>query len=183
MLQHAYEILHRADFAPCTLGDSCLQSPKCHPRFTPAPNAHLHVIDSYCVMLFNQSELLGHMPTLAVTPRTDADKPDFILASDSKRLPGPDVIGNGGRIWSDLHPVRVLSVWRFVEACMLLLQRSRLYRSYWMSHLCYIALYVDENKDVFDDNDLKPVHKAAFDVLRSGKGHPLDILETPQSEV
>jgi len=134
-------------------------------------------------MLFNQSELLGHLPNLSATPRTNAAKPDFILASDLKRLPGPNELGSGGRISPDLHPVRALSVWRFVEACMLLLQRSRRYGGYWVSHLCYIALYVDKNKDVFDENDLEPVHKAAFGVIRSGKGRLRDVLGAPQSEI
>ena len=127
-------------------------------------------------MLFEKSEVLWNIPDLATVSSETTTKPDVILASDPKRLPGPDKLGRGGRFPSDLQPIRIPSAWRMVEACILLLKRDRKgYGTFWMSYLCYMAEYVN-NKDVFNEDDLEPTHKKFFKALKTGSGNPYNIL-------
>lgn len=175
-LQRAYDVLQRAGFSSCSLGESCHDSTGNRPRFYPAPTKHLHISEDSSIRLFEKSEVLWNIPNLATAPSDATPKPDVILASDSKRLPGPDQLGRGGRFPSNLHASRIPSAWRMVEACILLLRRDRkTYGSYWMSNLCYMAEYVT-SKDVLDENDLEASCKELFTALKTGSKSPYAFL-------
>ncbi|KAF1348564.1 hypothetical protein BDV97DRAFT_187934 [Delphinella strobiligena] len=182
-LQQAYKILLAATFslASCDLGESCLCSPQSTRRYVPAPSAHLHAPGDSIVMLFKQSELLSEVPDLTAISTQDNPKPDIVLASDTQRLPDADLLGRGGRFPSDLYPVRALSCRRFVQTCILVLQRDHKesHSSYFMSHLCYIADYVNDN-DIFDINDLRPSHRAVFEAVKYGTGNLWDHIRPPE---
>src|SRR6184192_2337386 len=114
MLQQAFSTLRSAGFPPCSSPQSCTASKE--RRYSPAPSEHLHLLDDLYIMLYKQSETLWNISNLATISSATAPKPDIILASDPNRLPGPSILGRGGRFSSDLHPVRIPSAWRLVEA-------------------------------------------------------------------
>jgi hypothetical protein len=78
------------------------------------------------------------------------DGKNIILASDPNQLPGPDILGRGGRLQQDLHPVRVPSIYQLVQALLLLAKKDqRTYGGYWMNWISYVLEFCTEN-GVFD---------------------------------
>lgn len=95
--------------------------------------------------LYKKSDLLWRLPNLS-----NVDGKNIILASDPNQLPGPDILGRGGRLQQDLHPVRVPSIYQLVQALLLLAKKDqRTYGGYWMNWISYVLEFCTEN-GVFD---------------------------------
>lgn len=94
------------------------------------------------------------------------DGENVILASDTSRLPGPDVAGKGGRFPGGLHPVRVPSVYRSLQAFLLLVRRGE-YATYWMSKVVYILEYCTD-KGVFDVERLSGNERVIVEAMFAG---------------
>lgn len=173
-VQRAYDKLHAVGFSPCSQGAFCEDSPEKKRRFNRAPSKDLHISESVPIMLYKKSEMLWNIPDLAAVTSELTTRPDIILASDPKRLPGPDIIGNNGRFPLELHPIRIPSGWRIVEACTMLLRRDRkVYGPFWMTYLYYMAEYVPD-KNVLDEDDLEPTERDPFMSLKYDIGNPWD---------
>jgi hypothetical protein len=96
------------------------------------------------------------------------DGESIILASDPNQLPGPDVLGRGGRFQQDLHPVRVPCVSQLVQALLLLAKKDQsTYGGYWMNWIGYILEFCTDN-EVFCKDRLTGNYKTYIDAFLKG---------------
>jgi len=156
----AYNTLRGAGFKDCKSG-SCIGNKIL--SYSPTPHIHLHITEFELLGLYKKSDLLWRLPNLS-----NVDSESIILASDPNQLPGPDILGRGGRFQQDLHPVRVPCVSQLVEALLLLAKKDQsTYGGYWMNWIGYILEFCTEN-EVFDKDRLTGNYKAYIDAFLEG---------------
>lgn len=146
--------------------EDCVKNKK---RFNfPKAHAHFHLCIEYfdTLDLYKKSEMLWRISDLS-----NVDGENIILASDAVQLPGPDIVGRGGRFQEGLHPVRVLSIYQLWKALLLLSQKEfnkprddDNIIMYWWVWLAYITDYCLDN-GVFDPSRLTGSYKAFYDAF------------------
>jgi len=156
----AYDTLQGAGFKTCKQ-EGCINNRKL--PYAPTPHTHLHITESQRLGLFRKSDILWRLPDLA-----NVDGESIMLASDPTQLPGPDILGRGGRFQQDLPPVRVPTVPHFVQALLLLAKKDqRSHIGYWMNWISYLTDYSTEN-GVFDVSRLTGDYKTYIDAFLEG---------------
>ncbi|KAF2760782.1 hypothetical protein EJ05DRAFT_530615 [Pseudovirgaria hyperparasitica] len=156
----AYHTLQGEGFKECK-SEGCIS--KKNLGYAPTPHNHLHITESLSLGFYKKSDILWRLPNLL-----NVDGETIILASDLNQLPGPDILGRGGRFQQDLHPVRVLAVYQLVPALLLLAKKDMsTYGRYWMNWISYILEYCTEN-GVFDQNRLTGIYKTYINAFLEG---------------
>jgi hypothetical protein len=147
----AYETLQGSGFKKCS-SEGCIGHKKF--SYAPTPHTHLHITESQRLWLYKKSDILWRLPNLS-----NADGERITLASDPNQLPGPDVLGRGGRFQQDLHPLRVPTVSQLVKALLLLAKKDQdTYGGYWINWISYIVEFCSEN-GIFDKSRLPGNYK------------------------
>ncbi|KAH4841353.1 hypothetical protein HBH75_226730 [Parastagonospora nodorum] len=156
----AYDTLQGAGFKKCS-SEGCIDNKTL--SYAPTPYAHLHITESERLGLYKRSDILWRLPNLS-----NVDGACITLASDPNQLPGPDVLGRGGRFRQGLHPVRVPTVSQLVQALLLLAKKDQnTYGGYWMNWISYIVEFCSEN-GVFDKSQLPGNYKTYINAFLEG---------------
>lgn len=165
-LATALEALQCTEFKPCDSPETCIKNQKL--SYAPKPDAHLHVSKSEYITIFKKSRLLGKLHNISVLSSESTEPPNIIASSDADRLPGPDALGRGGRFDAALPPVRIPSIYRFVQAMMLLVEKDKAtYGGLWKNWITYIMEYCTE-KSTFDIDRLPTEEMQVFQALLDG---------------
>ncbi|KAF2085264.1 hypothetical protein K490DRAFT_10184, partial [Saccharata proteae CBS 121410] len=156
MIKRARDMLINVGFNRCK-EEWCGWKPEC------AEHVHLDGFDQV-IQLFKHSDVLWNIPSLAVEPtsyRSNKKRPDIILSCDQTRTAPHNYCLNTGRHTSLIHPIRIPSAWRLIEALILKDQRNYCYWPYALESLTACVF----NKNIFSINDLDPSHRRFFESL------------------
>lgn len=148
-------------------------------RFYESPADHVHIGSDQGILLFKQSRTLWAMRSLEGLPMPPdlANDQQIILASDDS-IPAARIGGGSGPFPPDLHPVRLPTRDRLVEAFILLYLRDwpTRFRGFWMAMLSYVGEYM-YCTGLLDLSLLRPHHREFLVNLNDSEIRTTDLVD------